>query len=73
MLRKRRADRRANPSEVIGERREKRNQWAERRQKRRAFFIKLTGNVKWIMLFAAVIAVILFAKFGLPSLLIPGI
>ncbi len=38
----------------------------ERREKRRAFFIKFSSNIKWIMLAAAVIAVILFAKFGLP-------
>ncbi len=45
----------------------------ERKEKRREFFMGLTSNIKWIMLAAAVIALILFAKFGLPSFLTTGI
>ena len=36
----------------------------ERRAKRRAFFIKLTSNIKWIMLGLAVVAVIAYLWFG---------
>ncbi len=41
----------------------------DRRAKRRAFFLALSSNVKWIMIAAAVIVAILAAKFGLGSLL----
>ncbi|KKN46362.1 hypothetical protein LCGC14_0673900 [marine sediment metagenome] len=53
----------------ILKREEKKAVRKERKEKRRAFFVKLTSNIKWIMLAAAVIAVILFAKFGIPSLI----
>ncbi len=45
----------------------------ERRAKRRKFFLALSSNVKWIMVAAAVIAVLLFAKFGIPSMLSGGV
>ncbi len=48
---------------LSGKRQDKRN---ERKEKRRKFFLAFSSNVKWIMLAAAVIAVLLFAKFGLP-------
>ncbi len=51
-------------------RQDKRN---ERKEKRRKFFLAFSSNVKWIMLAAAVIAVLLFAKFGLPSMLAGGV
>ncbi len=74
----RRSDRkRIDPSEVTEKRTEKRTSRQDKRkirkEKRRAFFLALSSNVKWIMIAAAVIAVLLFAKFGIPSLLTTGV
>lgn len=45
----------------------------KRRKLRREFLVKLTGNLKWVMLGLAVVAVIMYLWFGSPLGLIKGL